>query len=57
MIDLSEKMAQVNGKFTLHIVHFTELQQAIIQHVPENYTMTIMRRMMMRITDEIRETS
>ena len=55
VIDLSEKMAQVSGKFTLHIVHFTELQQAIIQHVPENYTMTIMRRMMMRITDEIRK--
>lgn len=55
VLDLSEKMAQVSGKFILHIVHFTELQQEIIQNVPENYTMTVMRRMMMRITDEIRE--
>lgn len=54
VIDLSKKLAQVSGTFTLHIVPFTETQQLIQEHVPDNYTMTIMRRMMLRITDEIR---
>jgi tRNA uracil 4-sulfurtransferase len=38
----------------LHIVHFTDIQQAIREQVPENYTMTSTRRMMLKITDEIR---
>lgn len=55
VIDLSHKLAKVSGKFTLYIVPFTEIQQLIQEKVPENYTMTITRRMMLRITDEIRK--
>jgi tRNA uracil 4-sulfurtransferase len=55
VIDLSEKLAEVNGHFALHIVPFTEIQQAIHKQVPENYTMTTTRRLMLRITDAIRE--
>lgn len=55
VIDLSKKLARVSGQFTLHIVPFTELQQLIYEKVHENYAMTIMRRMMLRITDEIRK--
>ena len=55
VIDLSEKLAEVNGYFALHIVPFTEVQQAIHKQVPENYTMTTTRRIMLRITDAIRE--
>lgn len=54
VIDLSKRLARVSGKFTLHIVPFTEIQQEIVKHIPENYTMTIMRRLMLRITDQIR---
>ena len=55
VIDLSEKLAEVNGHFALHIVPFTEIQQAIHKQIPENYTMTTTRRIMLRITDAIRE--
>jgi tRNA uracil 4-sulfurtransferase len=51
VIDLSEKLAEVNGHFALHIVPFTEIQQAIQKQIPENYTMTTTRRIMLRITD------
>ncbi|MCU9614218.1 tRNA 4-thiouridine(8) synthase ThiI [Caldibacillus lycopersici] len=54
VLDLGKKLAQVSGQFIIHIVPFTEIQQLIQEHVPENYTMTITRRMMLRITEEIR---
>ena len=55
VIDLGKVLAKVNGKFVLHIVPFTEIQQLIQEKVPENYTMTVTRRMMLRIADIIRE--
>ncbi|HLO12709.1 MAG TPA: tRNA uracil 4-sulfurtransferase ThiI, partial [Pseudoneobacillus sp.] len=55
VIDLSRKLAEIYGSFTLHIVPFTDIQQAVREQVPENYTMTTTRRMMLRITDEIRK--
>ncbi|WP_223590983.1 tRNA uracil 4-sulfurtransferase ThiI [Neobacillus bataviensis] len=55
VIDLSKKLAGIFGSLTLHIVHFTDIQQAIREQVPENYSMTSTRRMMLRITDEIRK--
>ncbi|WP_066063467.1 tRNA uracil 4-sulfurtransferase ThiI [Neobacillus soli] len=55
VIDLSKKLAEIYGKMTLHIVPFTNIQQAIREQIPENYSMTSTRRMMLRITDKIRE--
>ncbi|KAB2338845.1 tRNA 4-thiouridine(8) synthase ThiI [Cytobacillus depressus] len=55
VIDLTEKLAQISGGVTLHIVPFTEIQQLIQQTIPENYSMTTTRRLMLRITDEIRK--
>ncbi|WP_042354789.1 tRNA uracil 4-sulfurtransferase ThiI [Bacillus rubiinfantis] len=56
VIDLAKKLAEIAGSsITLHIVPFTTVQQAIREQVPENYTMTSTRRMMLRITDEIRK--
>ncbi|WP_338449122.1 tRNA uracil 4-sulfurtransferase ThiI [Niallia oryzisoli] len=55
VIDLSAKLASFSGHFRLHIVPFTEIQQLIHKQVPENYTMTTTRRLMLRITDRIRE--
>lgn len=55
VIDLCKKLAEISGGvMKLHIVHFTDIQQAVREQVPENYTMTSTRRMMLRITDEIR---
>ncbi|WRP05733.1 tRNA uracil 4-sulfurtransferase ThiI [Rossellomorea aquimaris] len=55
VIDLSKKLSAFSGKVKLHIVPFTKVQQTIHDQVPENYTMTSTRRMMLRIADEIRE--
>ena len=55
VLDLGEKLANMNGHFMLHIVPFTEIQQIIQKQIPENYTMTTTRRLMLRITDAIRE--
>ena len=55
VIDISKKLANMNGYFVLHIVPFTEIQQLIHKQIPENYTMTATRRLMLRITDEIRK--
>ena len=55
VIDLSKKLAEIYGSITLHIVPFTDIQQAIREQIPENYSMTTTRRMMLRIADKIRE--
>ncbi|MCF6094996.1 tRNA 4-thiouridine(8) synthase ThiI [Microaerobacter geothermalis] len=50
VIDLSRVLSQYSGEMKLHIVPFTEIQTQIRQHVPDDLSITIMRRMMMRIT-------
>nr|WP_295969848.1 tRNA uracil 4-sulfurtransferase ThiI [uncultured Bacillus sp.] len=55
VLDLAGKLSERNGHFRLHIVPFTEIQQLIHKQIPENYTMTATRRMMLRITDALRE--
>ncbi len=55
--DLAEKMAHYlpKGKIRIHVVPFTNLQKEIFSSVPENYGMTVMRRMMYRISAGIAE--
>lgn len=53
-IDLAKKMAVYNGFVKMHIVPFTKIQETIHKQIPEGYSMTATRRMMLRITDEIR---
>ncbi|MBU8879737.1 tRNA 4-thiouridine(8) synthase ThiI [Bacillus sp. FJAT-29790] len=55
VIDLTERLANISGVVALNIVPFTEIQQLIQKQVPENYSMTTTRRLMLRITDEIRK--
>ena len=55
VIDLANKLAEVNGRMVLHVVPFTEIQKLIQKQIPDNYTMTTTRRLMLRITDAIRE--
>ena len=54
VIDLTKKLTQYGSKIRLHIVPFTDIQQTIQRQVPENYTLISTRRMMLKITDEIR---
>ncbi|MDF2945439.1 MAG: thiamine biosynthesis/tRNA modification protein ThiI [Bacillales bacterium] len=51
--DLAKVLSNYCRKVQLHIVPFTELQKAIHKDIPGSYTMTIMRRMMLRIAEEV----
>ena len=55
VIELTGKNATFapREKIKLHIVPFTKLQEAIHEHIPDNYEMTVMRRMMYRIAEGI----
>lgn len=53
VIDLTKVLTQYGGKIRLHIVPFTKTQMEIHKVIPANYTMTIMRRMMLRICEAI----
>ncbi|MED1203184.1 tRNA uracil 4-sulfurtransferase ThiI [Heyndrickxia acidicola] len=54
VIDLARKIAHFSGAVKVHIVPFTKVQETIHKQIPESYTMTATRRMMLRITDEVR---
>lgn len=53
--DLTKKLTPYVGSIQFIEVPFTEIQEEIKNHVPQGYWMTITRRMMMRLTDAIRE--
>lgn len=53
VIDLCEVLSGWGGKIRLHVVHFTEIQKAIRQNCREEYSITIMRRMMFRLAERI----
>jgi tRNA uracil 4-sulfurtransferase len=55
VIDLTQELTAFGGKINLHIVPFTAIQEKIQEQVPENYTMTSTRRMMLKIADKLRE--
>ena len=52
VIDLVKILTKYNRQMKLHLVPFTEVQKAIHKEIPANYTMTVMRRMMLRIASE-----
>ncbi|WP_301357064.1 tRNA uracil 4-sulfurtransferase ThiI [Enterococcus spodopteracolus] len=52
--DLTMKLTPYVGKIEFIEVPFTEVQEEIKRVVPQGYWMTITRRMMLRLTDEIR---
>lgn len=53
VITLAKKLAEYNGDIKLHIINFTEIQEAIYKNIPHEYLITIMRRMMYRIGQNI----
>lgn len=53
VVDLTRVLSKYCGKIRLHVVPFTEIQTQINQHCPESLTITIMRRMMMRIVEKL----
>lgn len=53
VLDLARIMARYCGRMTVHVVPFTKIQEAIRDHCPEEYFTLVMRRMMMRISEEL----
>lgn len=53
VINLSKKLAKYTDEIHLHIVNFTKIQEEIYKNCNPNYCITIMRRMMYRITEQL----
>lgn len=51
--DLLKKLCYYQDAIRLHIVPFTKLQEAIYDNVDSSYAITVMRRMMYRISEKI----
>ena len=50
VLELARKLAVYNTEIKVHIINFTEIEEAIYKDIPNNYLITIMRRMMYRIS-------
>jgi len=53
VIELSRILSTYNHELKLHIINFTEIQESIYKNIPHEYLITIMRRMMYRISEKI----
>lgn len=53
VLTLAGKLSVCQEEINVHIIPFTDLQLAIYKHVDEPYCITLMRRMMYRIADQI----
>ena len=52
---LVTKLNNYQSNITLHVINFTKIQEAIYQNINPNYMITIMRRMMYRISTKVAE--
>jgi len=50
---LVEKLSIYQADIKLHVVNFTEMQEAIYKNINPDYMITIMRRMMYRISEKL----
>lgn len=50
---LVEKLSKYNSNIVLNVINFTEIQEAIYKYCPKEYMITIMRRMMYRISEQV----
>ena len=53
VVDLAKILSSYQGSFELFVVSFTEIQRQIHEKCPEEYMITIMRRIMMRIAERL----
>ena len=53
VLKLASIINSYSGNIKVHIIPFTEIQEAIYKNVPDNYIITIMRRMMYRISEKL----
>ena len=53
VLELAKILAPYNNDIKVHIINFTPLEEAIYKDIPNYYLITIMRRMMYRISARI----
>lgn len=51
--DLVKSLLSFQDQIVLHIVPFTKLQETIYEHSDESYAITLMRRMMFRLSEKL----
>lgn len=51
--DLSQQLTAYGGKVNLHVVPFTEIQTAIREKCQDSFSITVMRRFMLRIAEAL----
>lgn len=52
VLKIGTVLNEYSGNFKLHVVPFTKIQEEIYKNVPDEYVITIMRRMMYRIAEK-----
>ena len=50
VIELARQLSVYNTTIKLHVINFTKIQEEILKNIPHDYLITIMRRMMYRIS-------
>ena len=53
VIKLVEKLSEYQPSIKLHIINFTNIQESIYKNINPDYMITIMRRMMYRISEKV----
>lgn len=53
VIELTKKLSKYTDKIYLHVIPFTKIQESIYKYIESEYCITIMRRMMYRITEKL----
>lgn len=51
VLKLGNILNEYSGNFKIHVAYFTKVQEEIYKNVPDEYVITIMRRMMYRIAE------
>lgn len=53
VLSLARELSNYSNYLKVHVVNFTKIQEAIYKNCPQEYMITIMRRMMYRITEKL----
>ena len=53
VVDLAKKLKSYTGNTVIHVVNFTKIQEEILKKCPHDYLVTLMRRMMYKISEEV----
>ena len=53
VINLTKKLSKYTDRIVVHIIPFTDIQEQIYKNIDSEYCITIMRRMMYRITEKL----